>query len=211
MRKVFITASMLSLFALLVGFSFSGTMDIGANMPAADVEMQATDGSSYALKDLKGENGLLVIFSCNTCPFVVGGKDSEGWDGRYNGLYDQCKQLGFGMVLVNSNEAKRANGDSMEDMKAYSEENGLKSYYVLDKDHVVADAFEASTTPHVFLFGKELELKYKGAIDDNVESADAVSEPWLSEALMALRGGKKIDPNETKNMGCSIKRVKKSE
>ena len=194
--------------ALLAAFTVAETIGIGAEMPAADVEMTGTDSKTYTLNDLKKENGLLVVFSCNTCPFVVGRDDSEGWDGRYNDLSDACEKYGVGMVLVNSNEAKRSNGDSMDDMMAYANERELKSPYVLDKNHVVADAFGARTTPHIFLFGADNALKYKGAIDDNVDKADSVKEPWLRDALKAMNAGKKIDPNDTRNIGCSIKRVK---
>jgi len=195
---------------LLAAFVEIETIKIGTELPTAEMEMEATDGNKYTLQDLKGENGLLVIFSCNTCPFVVGSKDSEGWDGRYNGIYAQCEKNGIGMVLINSNEAKRENGDSMEDMKAYAEERNFTMPYVLDKDHIVADAFGARTTPHIFLFGKKGSLDYKGAIDDSVESSKSVSEHWLNDAISAMSNGKKIDPQETRNKGCSIKRVKKS-
>ena len=73
---------------------------------------------------------------------------------------------------------------------------------------MVADAFGARTTPHIFLFGADNALEYKGAIDDNVDKADSVKEPWLRDALKAMNAGKKIDPNDTRNIGCSIKRVK---
>jgi hypothetical protein len=79
--------------------------------------------------------------------------------------------------------------------------------YLLDKDSKVADAFGARTTPHVFLFGKDLKLAYKGAIDDNVESAAKVKERYLEQALAAVATGKAADPAATRNVGCSIKRA----
>ena len=194
----------------LTAFTVSETITIGAVLPTADIKMKGIDGNTHTLNDLTGENGLLVIFSCNTCPFVVGSGDSEGWDGRYNGIYEQCQKNGIGMVLINSNEAKRGNGDSMEDMIAYATERNFTMPYLMDRDHVVADAFGARTTPHIFLFGKKGSLEYKGAIDDSVESGKSVSEHWLNDALTAMRDGKKVDPQETRNKGCSIKRVKKS-
>lgn len=193
----------------LLAFTEIKTISIGAPMPHPELKMEATDGNAYSLLDIKGENGTLVVFSCNTCPFVVGNADSEGWDGRYNRVLAACQKNSVGMVLVNSNEAKRDNGDSMEDMKAYSQARDIKATYVLDKDHVVADAFGARTTPHIFLFGKDNKLAYKGAIDDNVASATEVKEHWLEDALAALSEGQNIDPNETRNTGCSIKRVKR--
>jgi len=73
----------------------------------------------------------------------------------------------------------------------------------------VADAFGARTTPHVFLFNKELKLAYKGAIDDNVGSAAAVKEKWLHNAIDKLSSGGAIEPAVTRNVGCSIKRIAK--
>lgn len=207
MKKAFIPSILLAALTLLA-FTEIETISIGTPLPEADLKMEATDGNSYSFQDIKGENGTLVVFSCNTCPFVVGSKDSEGWDGRYNDVLAACEKNNVGMVLVNSNEAKRENGDSMDDMKAYAKERGVKATYVLDKDHVVADAFGARTTPHIFLFGKDDKLAYKGAIDDNVGSASDVKEQWLDDALKALAAGKKIDPSETRNSGCSIKRIK---
>jgi thioredoxin-related protein len=72
------------------------------------------------------------------------------------------------VVLVNSNEAKRDQGDSFADMQARYKEKNYSGSYVLDAEHKVADAFGARTTPHVFLFDKDMKLAYKGAIDDNV-------------------------------------------
>ncbi|MFT7612615.1 MAG: thioredoxin-related protein [Parvicellaceae bacterium] len=200
--------------ALFVVFAFTRggdeikTITVGTDMPSQDVSLIATDDKSYKLSDLKKENGLLVIFSCNTCPFVVGGKDSDGWEGRYNGVLEAAINNDIGMVLVNSNAAKRDGGDSMSDMKKHAKKSNLKSTYVLDAGSVIADSFGARTTPHVFLFDEELSLVYAGAIDDNVESAAEVKEHWLKAALTQVGKGERVDPAQTRQKGCSIKRVK---
>lgn len=185
-------------------------LEIGAKAPLSDRKMMSTNDRMLSINDVKAENGALVIFSCNTCPFVVGnGKDSEGWEGRYSEIQRVATNNGVGMLLVNSNEAKRDNGDSMEDMKAHAQESAYRSHYVLDENHELADAFGALTTPHVFLFDENMELVYKGAIDDNVGSAKEVKEHWLKDALNNLSADKNIEPNSTRQLGCSIKRVKK--
>lgn len=181
---------------------------IGATLPAADQVMKDVSGSSSSLKELVGKNGLLVIFSCNTCPFVIGSEGSAGWEGRYPELAAISARSGIGMALVNSNETKRDDGDSFTDMQARYKEKGFGGSYLLDENHVVADAFGARTTPHVFLFDKNMKLVYKGAIDDNVSDPSAVKEKWLKNALSALASGAAIDPATTRNVGCSIKRVK---
>lgn len=186
-------------------------VEIGDKAPMTDEKMKDVSGKELSLNDIKKEKGLLVIFSCNTCPFVIGGMgDSEGWEGRYNEVFENATQNGIGMVLVNSNEAKREKGDSFSDMQNRAKEKGLKSPYVIDVEHKLADAFGARTTPHVYLFDANLKLVYKGAIDDNVNNSKEVKEPYLKTAMTQLNEGKKIDPSTTKNIGCSIKRVEHS-
>jgi thioredoxin-related protein len=184
-------------------------LEIGDAAPLVTRELKNVDKTMHSLESLKKENGLLVIFSCNTCPFVVGNGDkSEGWENRYNELYDWSSENNIGMVLVNSNEAKREEGDSFEDMVARSKEYQYKSPYVLDKNSELADAFGALTTPHVYLFDKDLKLVYRGAIDDNVNRKAEVSEFYLRDALLNLSANKAINTELTKQLGCSIKRVK---
>ena len=166
------------------------------------------DGKSHSLLSLKGENGLLVIFSCNTCPFVVGnGTKTEGWEGRYNGLAELAESLNIGMVLVNSNEAKRKGDDSFLAMKRHAAEAGYTMPYVVDEGSKLANACGARTTPHVFLYDKNMALAYRGSIDDNVNRAEDVKENHLIKALTRMAEGKKIKTQETKAVGCSIKRI----
>lgn len=180
---------------------------IGAAMPASDKVMMDVSGANTSLKDLVGSNGLLVIFSCNTCPFVIGSDGSAGWEGRYPELAAMSARMGVGMAMINSNEAKRDAGDAFTDMQTRYKEKSLGGSYLLDEGSEVADAFGARTTPHVFLFDKDMKLVYKGAIDDNVSDPSAVKEKWLENALNNLSSGTAIDPAITRNVGCSIKRV----
>ncbi|NND77280.1 MAG: thioredoxin family protein [Flavobacteriales bacterium] len=205
-----------SLVAAIIFFVFgfvyennaSDILEIGKKAPKADLKMTDVSGEDLSLNDLADENGLLVIFSCNDCPFVIGRGDKEGWEDRYPKYSKMTSKNKVGMVLVNSNEAKRPGIDSIEEMKTRARDKKYTSSYVLDKDSKLADAFGAKTTPHVFLFNSDMELVYKGAIDDNVNSSKEVKEYYLENALNALIKGEKIDPNSTKNIGCSIKRVK---
>lgn len=204
------TLALLAVFALFGAANDFTTIGIGDAMPAADLELTNTDGVKTSLSQLKGKKGTLVIFSCNTCPFVVGNNDdSEGWEGRYNKVTGAARVAGVSTVLVNSNEAKRDKGDDLASMKERKKNQLLLAHYVLDEKSAVADAFGARTTPHVFLFDNEDKLIYSGAIDDNVQSAEKVTEHWLEDALAAYSRGEKIEPATTRNVGCSIKRVKK--
>jgi len=199
----------------LLAFAFTPAGDteltIGAQAPKADMKMDATSGTAVSLNDLKGEKGLLVVFSCNTCPFVVGAPGyGTGWDNRYNELYDLAEANDIGMVLVNSNAAKRKGADSMDAMIKKAKKSGYKSTYVVDEGSALADAFGANKTPHVYLFDGDMNLAYTGAIDDNNEDMSAVKEPYLKNALTQLGEGTpaNISPNSTRAMGCSIKRVR---
>jgi hypothetical protein len=176
---------------------------IGSAAPEAAYIMKDVSGVEVSLMSARKENGLLVIFSCNTCPFVL------GWEDRYIPVGEWCAANNVGFVLVNSNEAQRDKQDSMEEMKKHAADKNYNTFYVVDTDHVLADAFGATRTPEVFLFDEELSLVYQGAIDDNMEDASAVEKPYLENALMNLLNSMPIDPATTKSVGCTIKRVKK--
>jgi len=201
------TLSLAAAGALLLAAHELPNLNIGDAMPAADVKMKNIDEKMVSLKDLAGRNGTLVIFSCNTCPFVIGSDGSEGWEGRYPELMAVGARFGVPVVLINSNEAKRGDGDSFSDMQARYKEKKYTGAYLLDEGHQVADAFGARTTPHVFLFDKNGKLAYKGAIDDNVANAAEVKERWAYNAIDKMVAGQPIEPATTRNIGCSIKRM----
>lgn len=181
-----------------------GEINIGDGVPMMSQKMMdVQSGNEVNLRESHQKQGLLVIFSCNTCPFVI------QWEDRYNELYDLCKKNDIGMVLVNSNEAKRNGDDSKEEMIAKAKKEGYKMPYLIDANHQVADAFGARTTPHVFLFDKDAKLSYRGLIDDNGEDKSKVENHYLMDAINNMVAGEKIDPVVTKSIGCSIKRVKK--
>jgi len=176
-------------------------LPIGGELPMANQKFLDISGDLVTMNQLKGENGLLVIFSCNTCPFVIAYED------RYPELVAHAKANGIGIVLVNPNEAKRAGDDSYEEMKRHAEAAGYTSHYVVDTKSKFANAVGAFTTPHSFLFDKNNKLFYKGGIDDNWKSKDKVSRHWLKDAMTAVKFGKELRNPITRSKGCSIKRV----
>lgn len=184
---------------------------IGDTNPALEVKLKDISGREMHIEEIGKKTGALLIFSCNTCPFVVGNGDkSEGWENRYNDIQQLADKLDIGFALINSNEAKRENEDSFEEMVKHAKEMNYKEItYLLDEKHKVADLLNALTTPHVFLFDNQNKLVYTGAIDDNVDKKSEVKEHWLSNAMNALAEGTEITTEKTKNTGCSIKRVKK--
>lgn len=195
--------ALLGIAALIFAFTPGNEeLNIGDKAPMSDKGMIDISGSEMSLDDLKKDNGLLVIFSCNTCPFVI------GWEDQYPLLADITERNNIGMVLVNSNEKKRDGDDSMEEMISHAKEAGYKSAYVIDKDNQLADAFGARTTPHVYLFDKDMKLIYKGSINDKYENKDKeATKFYLQDAIVNMMSGKTPDPAETRQIGCSIKRV----
>jgi glutathione peroxidase-family protein len=179
-------------------------LEIGAKAPLTDVKMKDISGKSVSLQDVAGDNGLLVIFSCNTCPWVL------KWEDRYPGIATYAKENGIGTVAINSNEAQRETVDSMEEMKKHAEKNGYNFYYTVDENHKLADAFGATRTPHIYLFNSEMTLVYRGAIDDNASDASKVENHYLKDAIKALAEGKEITKKTSKALGCTIKRISNS-
>ena len=188
---------------LSVNVAFAGDgkqLAIGDKAVHTDVKMKDVSGAEISLSDASKENGLLVMFSCNTCPFVV------AWEDRFNEVKEWADNNEVGMIVLNSNYQKRDGADSFDEMKKKAEAEGYNFNYVVDKDSKIANAFGGQTTPHVFLFDGDMKLAYKGAIDDNYKDAEGVKQAYLKEALISLGKDKNIAIAETKPLGCGIKR-----
>ena len=178
------------------------TIEINSEMPSIDKKLQSVNGYSYSLETIAEENGLLIIFTSNTCPFVI------KWEDRYTIIENLAKKNNIGLAYINSNYKKRDGDDSFEKMKEHAKKYNYKFPYLLDKKSKLANSFGAKTTPHVFMFNQEHQLVYKGAIDDNYEDINKVKEFYLKDAIEQLANGKKIKVNVTDPVGCSIKRFK---
>jgi len=199
---------------LLTGVSYSLSaqqasieeLELGSTIPLADKEMINVDDEYYSLNDFQKENGLLVIFSCNTCPYV------KAWEPRYIEINDLAEEKEIGVVLLNPNENLRESltegTESLAAMKEVAEDMNYPFPYLVDENHELADAFGATRTPHIYLFNNADKLVYVGAIDDNSSSADEVEHHWLRNAINELAAGKEITTQKSKAFGCSIKRVK---
>jgi thioredoxin-related protein len=170
-------------------------------MPKAEIKLKDVSGKEVSLKDARRTNGLLVMFSCNTCPYVI--KNQQ----RTKEICQYALDNKIGVILVNSNEAQRQEDDSFDAMKEYAQKQEYNWYYVIDKNSEVADAFGAKRTPENFLFNKEGKLVYHGAIDDNPSDPSNVSRKHLKEAINELLNGKEITVKTSRSVGCSIKRL----
>jgi len=173
---------------------------IGTAIPMANTTMKATDGKEYSINDRMGKNGVLVMFSCNTCPYVV------RYQERARQTLQYARDNGFGVIVINSNEDMRDDEDSFEAMMVYAKNQGYeKAAYVVDQKSAVANAFGATRTPELFVFNKAGSLIYHGAIDDN-HMADGVKRIHVKLALEEAAKGKEVSVKETRSVGCMIKR-----
>ena len=178
---------------------FARELSIGKVMPKVNIPIQDVNGETFTLKKFMDKNGLLVIFSCNTCPWVI------RWQDRYNPIAGLCSENNIGFVAVNSNARQHNGVASYTAMQDHAQEYNYRFPYVMDKRAELANAFGAKKTPHVYLFNKDNKLVYRGAIDDNSENADNVKTSYLVNAVNAVASGEEIKVNKTKALGCSIK------
>ena len=187
------------LFAVIIFNVQARNLDINAKLPGSDYVLQNIDGKNTSLDEIKKANGVLVIFSCNTCPWVI------RWQDRYNLISALSKKNDIGFVAVNSNARLHDSVDSMDEMIYHATANEYDFPYVMDEDAKLAKAFGAMKTPHVYLFDANDRLVYTGAIDDNAKSAKRVKKNYLMDALSSLGSGENIATRKTKALGCSIK------
>ena len=172
-------------------------MNIGD--PAPDFSLKNVDGKAYSLASFKDAKALVVIFSCNHCPYVMAyedrmielQKDYEGKEAR--------------LVAVNSNDADNYPEDSFDKMVARAKEKGFNFPYLRDDSQQVAKAYGATHTPHLFVFDRDGELAYTGKIDDNWQDAGAVKSRFLRDALDDILSNKRPRLAETHAIGCTIK------
>lgn len=183
-----------------MSFMTAGPLPVGSSMPKSDLKLKDISGKEVSMKDAAKQNGVLVMFSCNTCPYVI--KNQE----RTTAIAAYADKNNIGVIILNSNEAQRDDADSYEAMKVYAKEQGYKWHYVVDKNSEVADAFGANRTPECYLFNKELKLVYHGAIDDSPSDAGSVSREHLKVAVDELTAGKEVSKKESRSVGCTIKR-----
>ena len=175
----------------------TNTLKIGSQAP--DFNLVGVNGKNYSLKSFSDKQALIVIFSCNHCPYV------QAYEGRIKQIQNDYRDRGVAVVAINSNEDKGYPEDSFENMKKRSNEQKFNFPYLRDEDQTVARAYDASHTPEIFLFDKEKKLAFHGKIDDNWQEPSKVQNHYLRNALDELLAGKDISVPETFTIGCTIK------
>ena len=175
----------------------TNNLNIGSKAP--DFNLTATDGKNYSLSSFEDKEALIVIFSCNHCPYV------QAYEDRIKKLQDDYKEKGIIVIAINPNEDVNYPDDSFENMKERAAEQNFNFLYLRDEDQSVARAYDATHTPEIFLFDKNRRLAFHGKIDDNWQDPTKVQNHYLRNALDELLEGKEISVPETFTIGCTIK------
>ena len=161
-------------------------------------DLKAADGHLYSLGSFDSKPILVVMFTCNHCPYVV------AYEGRMIKIQSDYSPKEVQLVAINSNDTKSYPEDSYDKMVVRAKEKHFNFVYLRDEDQKVVDAYGAVCTPHVFLFDKMRKLCYRGRIDDSKDPAKVTSHD-LRNALDDLIAGRKVRVPDTRPFGCSIK------
>jgi peroxiredoxin len=166
---------------------------------AHDFTLPATDGRTYSLADLKGPKGTVIVFMCNHCPYVKTVIDRLIRDAR------DLAALGVNTIAISSNDAVNYPEDSFANMKRWAVEKGFQFKYLHDESQAVARAYDAVCTPDFFGYNANLELQYRGRLDESKTTLVPNARRELYEAMRQVAATGKGPAEQTPSMGCSIK------
>jgi peroxiredoxin len=170
------------------------------DIPAIDFRLPATDGKSYALSDVVGEKGTVIVFICNHCPYVKAIVDRLTADAR------TLMADGIGFAAICSNDADAYPEDSFANMKRFAEAHAFPFPYLQDTTQEVARAYGAVCTPDFFGYGPDGKLKYRGRLDEGRTSPPPKgAKRELVEAMRAIAATSEAPAEQTPSIGCSIK------
>lgn len=181
---------------------YSDGLQLGEKAPA--FELKNVDGKMYRMEDIRSADGspargYVITFTCNTCPYA------QNYEQRLIDLHNELAPRGYPVIAIQPNDPELKPGDSFEAMKAQAEKMDYPFVYLLDEGQEIYPQYGASRTPEIYLLDADGVLRYHGAIDDNVESADAVTVNYVTSAVDAIENGRTPDPADVKAIGCTIK------
>lgn len=167
---------------------------------APDFTLKNIDENMMSLSDIKGENGTVIMFICNHCPYVKGIID------RIVGTMKELQDQGIGCAAIMPNDTDNYPADSFENMQAFAKENGFTFPYLIDETQEIAKAYGAVCTPDIFGFNADLNLQYRGRLDSaGANPADAGTRQELREAMERIKDIGAGPHQQFPSMGCSIK------
>ena len=168
-------------------------------LPAVDFALPGVDGKTWTLAECKGEKGLLVMFICNHCPYVKSVRERIVRDAR------ELKALGINSVAIMANDPTDYPEDSFENMKAVAAELDFPFPYLLDETQEIAKAYGAVCTPDFFGYNADLQLQYRGRLDESRKEAVPGARRDLFEAMKQVAETGNGPEEQIPSMGCSIK------
>ncbi len=170
----------------------------GSNAPAFD-SLPGTDGRAYSLNSFSDKKIVVVVFSCNHCPYV------QAYEDRMMAFQRDYAAKGVQLIAINANEIVHYPEDNFEEMVKRAKAKKFNFPYLRDDDQAVANAYGATHTPEFFVFDEKRRLRYHGKFDDNYQNPSAVKVHYLRNAVEALMAGTQIAEPETYSFGCTIK------
>lgn len=173
------------------------TLQIGEEAPA--FSLPATDGKTYSLSDFSDAKTLVVFFTCNHCPFVLGSNPVT------KKVAENYQDRGVKFVAINSNSEHTHPGDSFEHMIEQMNEEKYPWLYLRDQSQDTAKTYGALRTPHFFVFDEERKLVYTGRELDNPRQPEKATANDLDNALAEITGGKIVTTSLTNPIGCNVK------
>lgn len=169
---------------------------------ATDFKLKNVDGKYVSLADYPEAKGFIVIFTCNTCPYAVKYQD------RIIELDKKYKNVGYPVIAIQPNDPEAQPKDGLQFMQQRAKEKGFTFPYLLDEGQKIHPQYGATKTPHVFILQKEKSkniVKYIGAIDNNYDDPNDVSEYYVQDAVNSLLKGEEVKTTKTVAIGCTIK------
>lgn len=166
---------------------------------AIPFELPGVDDQLHSLADYADKQAVVVVFSCNHCPYV------RAWEDRMVQIQADFGDKGVQLVAINANDTVKYPDDSLPKMKVRSREKGFNFPYLFDESQEVARHYGAERTPEFFVFDSGGVLRYHGALDDNYDDPGAVKQEYLRRALEAVLAGQTPTSAETSAVGCTIK------
>lgn len=166
---------------------------------APDFSLPAVDGKTYSRASFAAKPALVIVFSCNHCPYV------QAYEDRLIAIQRDYADRGAQVVAINSNDDRNYPEDSFEEMTKRAKRKGFNFPYLRDASQAVARAYRATHTPQLFVFDRHRRLSYTGKIDDNWQQPQAAKAHYLRDAIEAvLRDSSPAVPT-THAIGCTIK------
>jgi peroxiredoxin len=174
----------------------TNTLKIGS--PAPDFNLLSVDENRYSLQSFKDKKAVIVIFSCNHCPYA------QAYENRIIRIQKDYSD-NVQVIAINSNDDSEYPDDSFENMKERAKNKSFNFPYLRDETQDIAKAYDASHTPEIFLFNQDRKLVFHGKIDDNWQDQLNVKANYLRNAIDELLSGREISVPETFTIGCTIK------